>query len=747
MQNKTNSNPLEPNELATLVSIFVHRFNEEELHALCFSLGIDYSDLLGNGKSSKARELAQYLKRHNLISKLLEIGVQLRPDIDWEIVSIQPSIASEKSKIYHNLPQRDYVEFIGREDELERLFDLLSSRNRSWIVTIDGVGGIGKSALALEVAHRYRQKFKELPSEDRFDAIVWTSAKQNVLTVDGITNRRQTLHTLDDIYTAIAITLGRENIIRTVAEQQNGIARQALTQQRTLLIIDNLETIDDENLLTFLRELPTPTKAIVTTRYRIDVAYPIRLVGMSWENAQIFITHECHKKNVHLNEQEARHLYERTGGVPLAIVWSIAQVSFGYNIQSVFERLGQPNNDISRFCFDEAIKRIRNSSSYQLFMALSLCATNATRETVGYITDLPKSDRDECLVQLEKLSLINKQGNRFSMLPLTRSYGLHELDTNPQLAETFAKRWAKKLTETFVMPSDRFWLIDQEIILREGSNFLSLFDWSRIREIYDVLFEVAQPSVLYFHHTGRRTEALKIALDVKELARNQNLRLLSAWLCIECGWILGQQGMYSQALDRIKEGGKDYEYVKNQNGICFAECFEAQVLRLAGKVTEAEQKLKNSIELAAQIAYHEGLVIGEFEFGKLERDRGNWLEAYSCFAKSFRLLTEYHKKLTDIFSLSVLGNYGAIALRLGRITEARDATIQVIGELERWRPQDFATDFTARMHLQAAQVEEKLGNVDEAIYHAQQGLTLARSTYQEGNIKLAEQMLMNLGNI
>lgn len=746
MQNKTNSDPLEPNELAALVATFTHRFNEEELRALCFSLSIDYNDLPGNGKSSKAREIAQYLKRHNLISKLLEIGVQLRPDIDWTTASAKSDITSGRRKVYHNLPQPDYVEFIGREDELERLFDLLSSRNRSWIITIDGIGGIGKSALALEVAHRYRQKFEELSPEERFDAIVWTSAKQNVLTIDGITNRRQMLHTLDDIYTAIAITLGRENIIRATVEQQNEVARKALTEQRTLLIIDNLETIDDENLLTFLHELPTPTKAIVTTRYRIDVAYPIRMVGMSWENAQIFIAHECHKKNVHLHEQEVKHLYERTGGVPLAIVWSIAQVSFGYNIQSVFERLGQPNSDISRFCFDEALKRIRDSSSYQLFMALSLCATNATRETVGYITDLPKLDRDECLVQLEKLSLINKQGNRFSMLPLTRSYGLHELDTNPQLGETFAKRWAKKLTETFVMPSDRFWLIDQEVILREGSNFLSLFDWSRIREVYDVLFEVAQPSVLYFHHTGRRTEALKLALDVKELARNQNFRLLSAWLCVECGWILGQQGMYSQALDRIIEGSKDYEYIKNQNGICFAECFEAQVLRLAGKITEAEEKLKNSIELASKIAYYEGMVIGEFEFGKLERDRGNWIEAYSCFAKSFQLLTEYHKKFTDIFSLSVLGNFGAIALRLEKITEARDATIQVIGELERWRSQDFATDFTARMHLQAARIEEKLGNLDEAIYHAQQCLILARSTYQEGNIKLAEQMLISLRN-
>lgn len=746
MQLRENSARFEQNDLIALISILTNRFNDEELRELCFRLEIDYDDLSGRGKISKARELAQLLKRHNRISSLIEVGRQLRPDIDWSIISIQSEISLLRTKIYHNLPQPDYVEFVGRESELNRLKNLLSPNNRSWIITIDGIGGIGKSALALEIAHRYLQKYTELLPEECFEAIIWTSAKQSVLTADGISTRRQMLHTLDDIYSAIAITLGQENIIRAAAEQQHELARKALTQQRTLLIIDNLETIDDENLLSFLRELPSPTKAIVTTRYRIDVAYPIRLVGMSWENAQVFINQECCKKNVSLNTQEIKQLYERTGGVPLAIVWSIAQASFGHNIQSVFDRLGQPNNDISRFCFDEALKKIRNLTAYQLFMALSLCATDATRETVGYVTGLPKLDQDEGLVQLEKLSLINKQGSKFSMLPLTRTYGLHELDNDAQLAQIFAKRWVKKLAEKFIIPSNLFWLIDQEVILREGSNFLSLFDWSRIREIYDVLFEVTQPSVLYLHHTGRRTEALKMASDIKELARNQDIRLLSAWLCVECGWILSQQGIHSLALAQIGEGSRDYKYIENQNGICFAQCFEAQVLRLSGHIIEAELKLKESIEQASKIGYFEGVIICEFELGKLERDRGNWDNAHLHFSESFRLLTEHQKSFTDIFSLSVLGNYGAASLNLGKITEAHNATIQVINELDKWRSQDFATDFTARMHLQAARIEEKMGNFDKAIYHTQLGLTLAHSTRQEKSIRLAEELLAKLQN-
>jgi hypothetical protein len=99
--------------------------------------------------------------------------------------------APNKPKVYHNLPQPDYGQFIGREEELKRVHELLSPNSRHFVVTIDGIGGIGKSALALEVAHRYLRDYDRLAPEERFEAIIWTSAKQTQLTVDGIVQRRQ----------------------------------------------------------------------------------------------------------------------------------------------------------------------------------------------------------------------------------------------------------------------------------------------------------------------------------------------------------------------------------------------------------------------------------------------------------------------------------------------------------------------------------------------------------------------------
>ena len=332
-------------------------------------------------------------------------------------------------KIYHNLPQPDYDRFVGREEELAKIYDLLSPMNRHFLVTIDGIGGIGKSALALESAHRYLRDAVTLSEFERFDATVWVSAKQSVLTADGITQRKQALRTLDDIYTAINVTLGGKDITHARPDERHELIRRALTRQRTLLIVDNLETVDDEDVLTFLRELPAPTKAVVTTRHRIDVAYPIRLVGMPWDDAKMLIAQECERKSATLTDEQAHRLYNRTGGVPLALVWSIAQIGFGYDVDAVLARLGNPRRDIAQFCFEGSIEGIRGKDSHRLLMALALLKTNGDREVLGQIASLTDDvlSRDEGLVELEKLSLVSKRENQFSVLPLTKQFVTAEL--------------------------------------------------------------------------------------------------------------------------------------------------------------------------------------------------------------------------------------------------------------------------------------------------------------------------------
>lgn len=90
----TNKTPEQLGLLNSLRIILVESFNVEELQTLCFEMGIDYENLGGQGKAGKARELVSYVARHGLITELISAGEQLRPDINWEKLSVPTSEVS-----------------------------------------------------------------------------------------------------------------------------------------------------------------------------------------------------------------------------------------------------------------------------------------------------------------------------------------------------------------------------------------------------------------------------------------------------------------------------------------------------------------------------------------------------------------------------------------------------------------------------------------------------------------------------
>ena len=59
-------------------------FSDEELHALCFDLGIEYANLPGDSKFIKALELVADLNRKNRIAELVAAASDMRPGLNWE---------------------------------------------------------------------------------------------------------------------------------------------------------------------------------------------------------------------------------------------------------------------------------------------------------------------------------------------------------------------------------------------------------------------------------------------------------------------------------------------------------------------------------------------------------------------------------------------------------------------------------------------------------------------------------------
>src|SRR4051812_19549875 len=74
-----------------------------------------------------------------------------------EIASLEARIAQlsgqQTSIVSDNLLRSANI-FVGRQKEIARCQEALLPDDRDWGIVIDGIGGIGKTALALEVAHR-----------------------------------------------------------------------------------------------------------------------------------------------------------------------------------------------------------------------------------------------------------------------------------------------------------------------------------------------------------------------------------------------------------------------------------------------------------------------------------------------------------------------------------------------------------------------------------------------------------------
>src|SRR5262245_61753040 len=78
---------------------------------------------------------------------------------------------------------RRSVTFVGRKSELEKILDALAPSTRAWIISLTGVGGIGKTELAVQAAHYASQM-------GLFESVVWTTAKESWLTPHGIESKK-----------------------------------------------------------------------------------------------------------------------------------------------------------------------------------------------------------------------------------------------------------------------------------------------------------------------------------------------------------------------------------------------------------------------------------------------------------------------------------------------------------------------------------------------------------------------------
>ncbi len=365
------------------------------------------------------------------------------------------SLLTDVSHLPHNtLPRR--VSFFGREKEIARALEALSPRDQGWGLMIDGIGGIGKTALAVEVAYQCLE-------QTRFDAFFFTTAKLTRLAPGGEQATEDAAHTLDAMLNEIAHAMDCQG----VAQQTGADKRRALLdelrrfsgpERRVLLILDNLETLPSGELgplFEFLRRLPQHCKAIVTSRRRAgEGAVWLRLEKLDWEPARDLIADRMGRASrlertlTQAGESRWQELYDATGGSPLALRWSLSLMSArNLSLDRALALLRSGADDDSplhQFIYREA-RQDMGADDWRVLGALSLFAAPASFSALTDTTDLTRLMLESALERLDAYALVDTAGpdGPYSLHPLTRQLAAGELATQPELGDTLRGRFAR----------------------------------------------------------------------------------------------------------------------------------------------------------------------------------------------------------------------------------------------------------------------------------------------------------------
>jgi tetratricopeptide (TPR) repeat protein len=176
---------LEPevsNYLNQLSRLLLQNFSQGDLIQLAFELGINVEDLPAVTRLQLARELVTYCYHTSCLLNLLNTLRQQRPSTDWPAISevvylasLPPAERLQQATNRADVPEpvlslppgsrlllRRNPFFTGRLTELRALAQAIFGGGTAVITqsaAITGLGGVGKSQLAVEFAYRYGRYF------------------------------------------------------------------------------------------------------------------------------------------------------------------------------------------------------------------------------------------------------------------------------------------------------------------------------------------------------------------------------------------------------------------------------------------------------------------------------------------------------------------------------------------------------------------------------------------------------------
>jgi len=340
-----------------------------------------------------------------------------------------------------SLPTQEYTELFGAAPARAQLQHWLSTPGEPRMLSVEGLGGIGKTTLAQAVLHDI------LRGENPFHDILWISARQESLTLRGeIEQVAHPAQTLQEIITELTQKLGLTHLAGLgTAEKLKGL-QPLLGLHPHLIVIDNLETASEVRLIVpTLRKIAGQSCFLFTSRRTLG-AHPYVQVftvpELSIEDSRRLVESEVNRrgKRYSLGTEQARLIYETVGGLPLALKLIAAQI-YDLSEEYALGRLlqvspGRSARALYTYIYKQTWKNLQENSRRLLLSMLLVAPSGDSLEWLQTNSGLSADEFEEAFTQLLDFSLV--EINRVQASPV---FYLHRI-TQTFLKTNILQEWS-----------------------------------------------------------------------------------------------------------------------------------------------------------------------------------------------------------------------------------------------------------------------------------------------------------------
>jgi tetratricopeptide (TPR) repeat protein len=527
------------------------------------------------------------------------------------------------------------VSLIGRDDALDELMAKLRAGNAIGIFALEGMGGVGKTALAAEVVARLAEEQSAFPG-----GAAWIAC-------EGLEGEMG----LADLWARVARALRLEQ----VAAQPDPQARRATLgaalaqQKRLLLALDNLEPTLDADVVLDTLSVRGHTALLLTARQKVA---PLRLRAIELaplpppDSASLFrerLSQIDATRPTIQDEPALPRLLEAVGGLPLAIELTAAYAGLQrLSLESVLREVEKDGLNAAAFRTDpkkallarfEHSWKVLSSRQQRLFAGLSLLIGASFPRTAALAVALATVAKGAPDPEIDLLTLVSYTlvealpgGERLRFHPLLREYAA-------QKRKALVEAHQGRLGDAMVA----YWLeYAQAHPGYEGMGVLEV-------EVAGLMGALA-----WAHEQARHQEVLGLARALSQiwLVRGwiDEARLARPW-ALEAASALG---------DRHEERWATHEL--------------AELDRQTGQMSEARVGFERALELARQMKDPVAEQAEVRELAELNRQMRRLAEARVGFERALELAQQMSDPAVERSAISGLA---WLDIDDGKLAEAR----------------------------------------------------------------------------